>query len=449
MLITSGSGSSLCLNSAELYDPTTGTWMVIGNMSYSRELHTTSILTNGKFLVSGGLGSQGNSAELYDPSTGAWIVTGSMNSERSEHTASLLTNGKVLVTGGSNGSFVLSSTELYDPSTELWTVANNMNSGRYQHVASVLTNGQVLATSGGYNISLNSTELYDPSTGTSTMISNMNHARYRHTGSVLASGQLGVSNGCISNIGKKDKLKLPFENRPGQGRKKLATFKEDRYLLNLMKKDRRKSSRQLASEWNSSHGKSISARMVRRRLFNAGYKSYTTKRKPYRKPSHCSARLKFTKQCSNWNFSDWKTVIFSDESHFEVFNRKKKSFVRHLPSKSDKSFNFQPLVQGDGRSIGVWGIMTGKGVSPLVFYDGRMNGQNYISVIEPVLLPFIEKNFDPDVTWYYVQDNAPCHKSAFSMKRFTKNKINLLDWPAVSPEFNVIENLWDMGYNRQ
>ncbi|CAF4553640.1 unnamed protein product, partial [Rotaria magnacalcarata] len=104
--------------------------------------------------------------------------------------------------------------------------------------------------------------------------------------------QLGVSNGCISSIAKKDELKLPLENRPGQGRKKLTTLKEDRYLLNLMKKDRRTSSRQLASDWNSLHGKSISARTVRRRLFNAGYKSYTTKRKPYRKPSHCSARLK-------------------------------------------------------------------------------------------------------------------------------------------------------------
>ncbi|CAF4700528.1 unnamed protein product [Rotaria magnacalcarata] len=199
--------------------------------------------------------------------------------------------------------------------------------------------------------------------------------------------QLGVSNDCISNIAKKDKFKLPLENRPGQGRKKLTTFKEDRYLLNLMKKDRQKSSRQLATDWNSSHGKSISARTVRRRLFNAGYKSYTVKPKPYRKPSHCSARLKFAKQCSDWNFSDWKTVLFSDESHFEVFNRKNKPFVRRLPSESDKPFNFQPRVQ--------------------VFYDGRMNGPTYISANEPVLLPFLEKKFDRDVTCYYVQDNAP------------------------------------------
>ncbi|CAF1663541.1 unnamed protein product [Rotaria magnacalcarata] len=180
--------------------------------------------------------------------------------------------------------------------------------------------------------------------------------------------QLGVSNGCISNISKKDKLKLPLENRPGQGRKKLTTFKEDRYLLNLMKKDRRKSSRQLASDWNSSHEKSISART--------------------------------------------------------------KSFVRRLSSESDKPFNFQPRIQGGGGSISVRGIMTAKGGGPLVFYDGRMNGPTYISIIE------------------LVQDNAPCHKSAFSMKWLKKNKINLLDWPAVSPDFNVIENLWDIIDNK-
>ena len=116
--------------------------------------------------------------------------------------------------------------------------------------------------------------------------------------------QLGVSNGCITNVAKKEESKLPLKNRPGQDRKKSTASNEDCYLFNLMKKDRSKSSRQLASEWYLSNGKSTSPRTVRRRLFNAGYKSYAAKRKPYRKPSHCSSRLWSAEKCSDWNFSD-------------------------------------------------------------------------------------------------------------------------------------------------
>ena len=111
--------------------------------------------------------------------------------------------------------------------------------------------------------------------------------------------QLGVSNGCITNVAKKEESKLPSKIRPGQSRKKSATSNEDLYLFNLMKKDRSKSSRQLASKWNLSNEKSISPRAVRRRLFNVGYNSYATKRKPYRKPSHCSSRLHFAEKCSD------------------------------------------------------------------------------------------------------------------------------------------------------
>ena len=63
----------------------------------------SSVLTNGTVLVTGGMNKNFlNSAELYDPSTGVWTITGNMNYARAYHTASVLTNGKVLVTGGAN-----------------------------------------------------------------------------------------------------------------------------------------------------------------------------------------------------------------------------------------------------------------------------------------------------------------------------------------------------------
>ncbi|CAF4303594.1 unnamed protein product, partial [Rotaria socialis] len=52
---------------------------------------------------------------------------------------------------------------------------------------------------------------------------------------------------------------------------------------------------------------------------------------------------------------------------------------------------FQPRIQGGGGSVSVWEIMAAEGVGPLVFYDGHMNGQHYISVIESLLLPYSEK----------------------------------------------------------
>ena len=139
-----------------------------------------------------------------------------------------------------------------------------------------------------------------------------------------------------------------------------------------------------------------------------------------------------------------KMLFFLTKPISKFLIEKNRSFVRRLPLESDAPFNFKPRVQGGGGSISVWGAMTAKGVGPLVFYDGRLNGQNYINLIEPELLPYIKKNFDRSDSYYFVQDNAPCHKSVFSMNWFNKNKINVLDWPAVSPDFNVIENLWDI-----
>ncbi|CAF4870832.1 unnamed protein product [Rotaria sp. Silwood1] len=63
-------------------------WLNTGSMNTARAAHTTSVLLNGEVLVTGGLNytSPLNSAELYDTSTGIWATTDSMNDARAEHT---------------------------------------------------------------------------------------------------------------------------------------------------------------------------------------------------------------------------------------------------------------------------------------------------------------------------------------------------------------------------
>ncbi|CAF4429312.1 unnamed protein product, partial [Adineta steineri] len=92
-----------------------------GSMTAARKYHTQVTLTNGNVLVAGGTtdGSTAlNSAEVYDPSSGLWTPTGTMSNARYFHIASILPNGNVLVAGGTtDGSSALSSAEVYDPSS--------------------------------------------------------------------------------------------------------------------------------------------------------------------------------------------------------------------------------------------------------------------------------------------------------------------------------------------
>ena len=56
----------------------TGVWTPASSLVATRHSHTATLLTSGKVLLAGGNGASGarlNSAELYDPVTGTWEVT--------------------------------------------------------------------------------------------------------------------------------------------------------------------------------------------------------------------------------------------------------------------------------------------------------------------------------------------------------------------------------------
>jgi len=203
VLVAGGYGGSYgALSSAELYNPATGKWVITGSLNVPRRLHTATLLNDGKVLVTGGVVG-GDSAELYNPASGTWSLTGSMSTERWFHAATLLPTGKVLVTGGNPP--LLSSTELYDPDTGGWTPGSDMNFAHVGHTATLLFDGTLLIAGDAYNGGLSGGELYDPFAGTWTLTGAMTTNRYLHTATLLPNGKVLVAggdnwpNGCLSS----------------------------------------------------------------------------------------------------------------------------------------------------------------------------------------------------------------------------------------------------------
>jgi N-acetylneuraminic acid mutarotase len=207
VLVAGGSSSfgTPPLSTALTYDPAAGSWTATGNLAIARKSHVAVLLPNGKVLVTGGadtLGSPIPSSELYDPVTGVWTPTGSLTTARYSHSATLLPSGKVLVTGGQAlNSAGLASSELYDPATGLWTATGSLNTARDNHTATLLPNGKVLVAGGWDSASTvlgtttASAELYDPATGLWTVTGSLTTSRYQHTATVLLNGKVLVTGG--------------------------------------------------------------------------------------------------------------------------------------------------------------------------------------------------------------------------------------------------------------
>ncbi len=167
------------ITTAEVYDPSSGIWSMTGPLGTARWSLDAITLDNGKALFAGGASAFSPdaalaTAELYDPSTGTFSPTGNdLSVARQSSGISRLNDGRILITGGNSAGNNLNGTgvtavDIYDPSTNTFSPAASMNSGRALHAQVTLGDGRVLVVGGAQR----DAELFDPATNTWSIFAN-------------------------------------------------------------------------------------------------------------------------------------------------------------------------------------------------------------------------------------------------------------------------------------
>src|SRR3954452_11695109 len=198
-------GGDHYLSSAELFNPATNSFSSagIGAMSVARHGAVAAPLPDGRVLVTGGDYVDGGgdhflaSAEVFNPATGAFTPVGDMSVARIRAAAAPLPDGRVLVAGGNDGTTRLSSAEVFNPATNAFTPVADMGSDRARAAAAPLPGGRVLVTGGTNGAPLSTALIFDSRTNSfsSAGIGAMGTARQAPIAAPLPDGRVLVAGG--------------------------------------------------------------------------------------------------------------------------------------------------------------------------------------------------------------------------------------------------------------
>ena len=231
---------------------------------------------------------------------------------------------------------------------------------------------------------------------------------------------------------KKLKMGYSLDPLPRSGRPRKLTPRKRHHLGQLVSQNKYSTAPELKNTLNKLHPNlNVSSSTVLNELHKLKYRCTVLKTIPLLTAIYKQRRVEWAIKYQDQN---WRKVIFSDETTFQMFQNTQKVFYKVGTQPPQK-----PMVKHPYK-VHVWGAFSAKGPIGILIFTGIMDGAFYREILNENL--FENANNVMGRHWIFQQDNDPKYRAKETMKLLAQKCPGLLDWPSNSLDLNSIENLW-------